>query len=68
MVLFSDSDQNAVILLHSAQIKHDFFVKMKGKLKPQKKIPKKKVSLELLYQRLEKGSTSSILAGDTKHV
>ena len=50
-VLFSDNEQNAVILPHSAQRKHAFLVKMKKKSKSQNQIPKKKVSLELLHQR-----------------
>ena len=38
-VLLSDNEQNAVTLPHSAQRKHAFLVKMKGKSKSQKKIP-----------------------------
>ena len=55
-------------LLHSAQRKHAFLVKTKEKSKPQKKIPKKKVSLELLHQRLGHISKKSLLAGDTENI
>ena len=60
--LFRDNKQNAVTLPQSAQRKHSFLVKMKGKSKSQKKIPKKKFSLELLHQRLVQRSTRSPLA------
>ena len=39
---------------------------MKEKSKPQKQIPKKKVFLELLHQRLGHRSKISLLAGDTE--
>ena len=55
-------------LLHREQIKHAFLVKTKEKSKPQKKIPKKKVFLELLHQRLGHRSTRSLLAGDTTNI
>ena len=38
---------------------------MKVESKLQEKIPKKKVSLEIYYQRLGHKSTSSLLSGDT---
>ena len=43
-------------------------VKSKKKLKSQKQIPKKKVSLELLHLGLGHRSTMSLLAGDTVNV
>ena len=52
MVLFGDYEHNVMKLLHSSQQKHAFLVKKKENSKSQKKIPKKKVSLELLHQRL----------------
>ena len=45
VVFFSYNEQNTVTLPHSAQIKHDFLVKMKEKSKSQNQIPKNKVSL-----------------------
>ena len=51
-------------LLHSAQRKHAFLVKAKGKSKSQKQILKRKVSLELLHQILGHRSTRSLLAVD----
>ena len=39
---FSDNEQNAVALLHRAQIKHAFLVKTEENEKSQKQIPKKK--------------------------
>ena len=53
-------------LLHISQRKHAFWSKTKEKSKPQKQIPKNKVSLELLHQRLGHRSTRSLLDGDTK--
>ena len=54
--------------MHRAQKKHVFLLKTKEKSKSQKKIPKKKVYLELLHQILGKSSTRSLLAGDTGNV
>ena len=48
-VFFSDNKQNAVTLPHIAQRKYAFLVKMKENSKSKKQIPKRKVSLELLY-------------------
>ena len=60
MVLFSDNKKNAVKLPHSAHRKHAFVVKTKEESKPQTKTPEKKVSLELLHQRLGHRSTRSL--------
>ena len=46
---------------------HFLFVK-KEKSKPQKQIPKNKVSLEILHQRLGHRSKRSLLARDTENV
>ena len=53
---------------HRAQRKHAFLVKMKENPKSQNKIPKKRVSLELLHQRLGQISTRSIVAIDTSNI
>ena len=68
MVLFSGNDQNAVTFPHSAQRKHTMMVKTKENSKPQKQIPKKKISLGLLHQRLGHRSKISILDGDTANI
>ena len=52
-------------LPHSAQRKCVFLVKIKEKSKSQKQIPKKKVYLGLLIQRLGYISTESLIAVDT---
>ena len=67
-VLFSNNEQNAVTLPHSAQQKHDFLVKMKGKSKSKKQNSKNKVSLELLNQILGHRSTRSLLDEDNVNV
>ena len=64
MFLFSDNEQNVVTLPHTAQQKYEFLVKTKENSKPQKQIPKKKLSLEWLHQRLGHRSTRSLLDGD----
>ena len=66
-ILFSDNEQNAVTLAHSAQRKHAFLVETKQKSKSQKQIPKKKVSLELLHQRLGYISTRSLISVVTEN-
>ena len=53
-------------LPYRAQRKLAFFVKMKEKSKSQKQIPKRKVSFELLNQRLGYISTRSLLDGYTE--
>ena len=60
-VFFSDNEYNAMISPHIAQRKHAFLVKATEKSKSQKQIPKRKVSLELLHQRLGHRSTRSLL-------
>ena len=52
-------------LPHIVQRKHSFFVKIKEKSKSQKQIPKMKVFLGLLQQRLGNMFTRSLSAGDT---
>ena len=51
-------------LPHTAHPKHSFLVKTKENPKYKRKIPKEKVSLELLLQRLGHRSTSSQLDVD----
>ena len=65
---FNDNKHNAVKLLHSTQRKNTFLAETKEKSKSQKQIPKKKFSLELLYHRLGKISTRSLMARDTVNV
>ena len=48
-VLFIVNNQNAVMLLHSANQEHAVLVRTKKKLKRHKKIPKHKFSLGLLH-------------------
>ena len=67
-ILSNDNEQNTLTLPYTAQRKHAFWVKMKEKSKSQKKITKKKVSLELLHQRLGNRPTRSLLAGYTANV
>ena len=62
-VLFSSNEQNAGTLPHIAQQIHVFLLKTKGK-KLQRKITKRKVSLELSHQRLVHRSTRSLLDVD----
>ena len=56
-VFFSDNENNVATLSQTTQIKQTFLVKMKEKSESNKKIPKKKVTLELLNQRLGHRST-----------
>ena len=57
---------NKVTLPHSAVRKHTFIGK---RMESSKKNPKrKKITLELLHQRLEHRSTRSLLAGDAANV
>ena len=65
---FSDNEKTKVTLPHRTQRKHTFMVKTKENTKPQKKTPKRKISLEILNQRLGHRSTRSLLAGDTENV
>ena len=51
-VYFGNREKNAVALPHSAQRKHAFLVKTKGKAKSKKIAPRKKVDLGLLYHIL----------------
>ena len=67
-VFFSDNEQNAVTLLHSARIKHAFLVKMEDKTKSLNQIPIRKISLQLLYHILLHISTRSLLDGYTENV
>ena len=60
-VYFGASENNAVTLPHSAQRKHEF-------LGTKKLSARKKISLELLHQRLGHRYTISFLAGDTANV
>ena len=64
MVFFCDNEQNGVTLPHSSQRKHEFLVKMKGKSKSKKQIPKKKFYLELLHHKLGHRYTRSLLNRD----
>ena len=54
--------------MYSAQIKHAVLVKTKEKSKSQKQFPKKKVSLEILDQRLGNRYTRSLLSRYTVNV
>ena len=67
-VLFSDNEQNAVTLCHSAHRKHDFLVKMKKKWKSQNQNPNKKFYLGLLRKILGHRSTRSLLPVDTSNI
>ena len=50
------------------QRKHAFLGKIKQMSKTKKLAPRKKISLELLHQRLGQRSTRSLMAGDTANV
>ena len=67
MVFFSTNEQNVVTLLHSTHQKHEFLVKTK-KSTIQKKITKRKVSLDLFYQILGHMSTRLLRDGDNANV
>ena len=70
MVFFSDNEQNVVILPHSAHRGNAFLVlkKKKEKSNSQNQIPKKKVYLGLLHQRLGHIKKMSLLARDNKKI
>ena len=65
---FMQKEKNVVTLSHSAQRKHVFLVKIKEMPKTKKLPSRKKISLELMHQRLGHRSTRSLLAGDTANV
>ena len=69
-IYFSEKEDNAVTLPNSAVRKHAFMVKrMESSKKNPKRNPKrKKVTLELMHQRLGHISTRSLIAGDTANV
>ena len=67
-VYFSNKENNAVTLPHSAQRKHAFLGGIKEIPKTKKIAPIKKVALELLHHRLGHISTISLMAGDTENV
>ena len=67
-VYFGEDKRNSVKLPHIAQRKHAFTGKIKNMSKKNKFPERKKVSLELLHQRLGHRSTRSLLAEDTANV
>ena len=69
-VYFGAKEDNAVTLPHSAVRKHAFMVKsMESSKKNPKRNPKrKKISLELMHQRLGHRSSRSLIPGDTANV
>ena len=67
-VYFGAKDKNKVTLPHSAQSKHAFLGEIKEMSKTNKLPSRKKIALELLYQRLGHISTRLLLAGDTSNV
>ena len=67
-VYFGDKEKNAVNLPHSAHQKHTFSGKIKQTPKTKKLAPRKKISLELLHQRLGHRYTKSLMSGDTANV
>ena len=69
-VYFGAKEDNAVTLAHSAVRKHAFMVKStESSKKDAKRNPKrKKITLELMHQRLGNRSTRSLMAGDTANV
>ena len=64
-VFFSANEQKAVTWTHTTQQKHAILVKTKKKSRSEKEIPKRKVSLKWLHQRLGDMFTRSLLAVDT---
>ena len=52
MVYFIEKDKNAVTLPHSEQRKHEFLGKIKEISKTKELPSRKKIALELLYQKL----------------
>ena len=67
-VYFGAEKRNAVTLPHSTQRKHAFLGKIKDMSKKNKLPARKKISLELLHQRLGHISTRLLLAGDTANI
>ena len=68
IVYFGANENNALILPHSEQRKHEFLEKIK-KMSKKKKLPaRKKISLELLHKRLGHRFTRSLLVVDTANV
>ena len=61
---FEAKEDNAVTFPHNAQRKHLFLGKIKQMSKKKKLPSRKKISLDLLHQRLGHRSTKSLLAGD----
>ena len=67
-VYFGSEKKNAVTLPHRAHRKHAFTGKIKNMSKKNKFPARKKISLELLHQRLGHRSARPLLAGDTANV
>ena len=67
-VCFVSKEDNPVTLPHSAQINHTFLGQIKEMSKTNKLPARKKISLELLHQRLGHRSTRLLLTGDTANV
>ena len=67
-IYFGEKYKNAVTLPNSAQRKHTFLGEIKEMSKTKKLPPRKKLSLELLHQRLYHRSNRSLLDGDTANV
>ena len=67
-VYLGAKENNSVTVPHSAQRKHVFLGKIKNMSEKNKLPARKKISLELLHQRLGNISTRSLLAGDTDNV
>ena len=67
-VYFGEDKRNSVKSPHIAQRKHAFTGKIKNMSKKNKFPERKKVSLELLHQRLGHRPTRSLLSGDTANV
>ena len=68
MVYFGAKENTAVTLPHSAQREHAFLGKIMEKSKKNKLLARKKISLELLHQRLGHRSTRLLLSGNTDNV
>ena len=67
-VYFGGKEKNSLTLPHSAQRKRAFWGEIKEMSKTKKLPAGKKISLELLHQRLGHRSNRSLLAGDTANV
>ena len=67
-VYFIDKKEKEINLPHSAKRKHAFTVKTNKKAKSKKIAPRKKVSLELLHNRLRHISTRLLMSGYTAYV